>query len=392
MAETENREKSETVETEVQAKTDKGGFWSRFTFLVFLACLLSAGSLAYSTWSFMDLNQIEEGRIVVKGLNFSIVGLSAAATMDLIWSATMVAEYKGRQIRYVRTSKNHKGEVVNVLPYIGWFEVLAVAAMLGYHGHGIGNGAAVFTAILPLATKFTWLLALDDLRDPTAPTDDEMREINATKRAANVKFEKVKAMEKAHEAALEANRRENERKLEDKRVENAMKLLDKETDFELKEMELRQDHRIKNLDNTLKTELQMSQLDSRMQIEAMRDDHAWAMSLRNPTRMIAGQVIPQRGLASRPSSLEIEGGMQDQDVTPDFLDLAAQGLSPAEQKRANLARAYYMADAQHGGTVTKSAFCKANTINPPRLSEATKDYPVEWFVQHGLATWMVNQD
>lgn len=379
MAETENEKKREM---------DEGSRRSRFTFLVFLACLLSAGSLAYSTWTFLDLNQIDGGEVVIKGMTVSVIGLSAAAFMDLFWSATMVAEYRGRQIRYVRRSGERKGEVINILPYLGWLEVLLIAAMLGYHGSTLGGGAAVFTAILPIGTKFTWLMAIDDLRDPTAPTEEEKQEIADTRRAANVKLGKIQAMEKAHEAEMEERRREGERLLEAERMKAERERLTKQAEFDLKKLEMTSANELEVLNNELRASLQMAQLEARDQIEAMQDERAWQMGLRRRTHTITGHVVRQSGLPQG-STMEItDGGNQDQDTLAKLAELAAQGLTPPEQAKAQLARAYYEVDAEHGGTVTKTAFAKANHKHLPRVSEATTTYPPEWFIERGLATWL----
>lgn len=375
MAETENIEKMQ------ERQEEKEGFRERFTFLVFLACLLSAGSLAYSTWSFMDLNQITEGRVSIQGLNFSIVGLSAAATMDLIWSATMVAEYKGRKILWNRKTRDGKREAVNILPHIGWFEVLAVAAMLGYHGHGIGNGAAVFTAILPIATKFTWLLALDDLRDPTAPTEEEKQAIAETRRRAKLAYEAIRATEEEHLAELEKQRRENERNLEDTRAAIEKLKLEEQAKFELEEAKLRGENNIKALRQRLNVELQMEGLKARQEIDIFRLESQYEMQLRAPFgTTLVGEVVRS---PVRPALAVAD----DNDET--VADLAALGLSQSEMKQADMARRYYAADHILGG-VKKAEFCEKNGIRPPRLSEATTRFPREWFMENNLADWLAN--
>jgi hypothetical protein len=368
---------AETV-NEKNPETEKKDVKRRFSFLVGLACFLSLGSLAYSTWSFLDLNKVTAVPIEYLG-GLSLVGLSAAAAMDVFWSATMVAEYQGKKILW--TGWGTKGTPKNILPFIGWMEALAVAALLGYHGHELGGWTAAFTAILPLAAKFTWTLAHDDLRDPTAPTDDEMRDIYATEREANVEFKKIQATEKKHEAEMEARRRENDRLLEDERAQAERELLKKKSAFELKELELRQENQLKALDITLKTELQMSQLDSRMQVEGMREDHAWQMNLRNPTRMISGQVVNP---ASRPALTGADG------IDTSFAELMALGLSESQAKRADLARRYYTADHTLDG-VKRIDFCEANGIkHASRLSEATTEFPREWFIDNNVANWLMN--
>lgn len=382
------------MENEAKTETKKKSESRRkpFTPLVFMASLLSIGSLIWTTYSLLDFFQ--EGGIdpaTFDWKNVSIIGLSAAATADIAWSLTMFAEYRGVRIM-VRLGRGEKQEEMNILPLVGWVEVLFVATLLFMHGKSVGDGEAAFAAILPILTKFSWMVALADLKDPSDLTDKEKREIAEMERDARHMRAKLDATARRHEAELEEKRRKREALLEEKRLENELKLADKETSYKLQEMELRQDNSIKALIETLKTELQINTLNNRARVDLMRDEHDREMSLRSP-RTISGQVVPQRGLTHSPSTLGIEGGAQQaQDVESVFHDLASMGLSPAEQKRAQTAREYYTADALHNGTVTKTAFAKANHIWPSRVSEATQDYPVEWFVQNGLATWMASQN
>lgn len=379
---------TETVNETKPEKTEEGKR-RKFSLLILLASVLSLGSLIWTTYSLLDFFQ--DGGIdpaTFDWKNVSIVGLSAAATADIAWSLTMFAEYRGTRIMIHKSWGDKKSEL-NILPIVGWAEVLFVAFLLFSHGKNVGGGEAAFAAVLPILTKFSWMVALADLKDPSDLTEEEKQEIAEMERQSRLTKAKLAATAKQHEAEMEQKRREGEARLADKKLANALMLDDKKTDFELKELELVQENRIKALDISLKADLRMKELDARAQVDIKREDHDWEMSLRRP-RTITGQVIPQRGLAPSSSMLEIEGTHQD--VEPDFLDLAKLGLSPAEQRRAQMARDYYTADALHNGTVTKAAFAKANSINPPRVTEATKDFPVEWFVEHGLATWMSPQD
>jgi len=103
--------------------------------LVIPAALLSGASLAWTTWSLVDL------------LGTGPIGLTVAAGADIVWASVIVAEARGLRITV-------KG--FNVVPVIGWAALLAVAGLL-----------------LPLGSKVVWLLALADMRDPAALTDEE---------------------------------------------------------------------------------------------------------------------------------------------------------------------------------------------------------------------------
>src|SRR5690606_20731669 len=317
-ATSEKRRDAKMTEMENEAKTEtKKKSESRrkpFTPLVFMASLLSIGSLIWTTYSLLDFFQ--EGGIdpaTFDWKNVSIIGLSAAATADIAWSLTMFAEYRGVRIM-VRLGRGEKQEEMNILPLVGWVEVLFVATLLFMHGKSVGDGEAAFAAILPILTKFSWMVALADLKDPSDLTDKEKREIAEMERDARHMRAKLDATARRHEAELEEKRRKREALLEEKRLENELKLADKETSYKLQEMELRQDNSIKALIETLKTELQINTLNNRARVDLMRDEHDREMSLRSP-RTISGQVVPQRGLAHSPSTLGIEGGAQQaQDV------------------------------------------------------------------------------
>lgn len=375
MAEIEKLENSPDVEIPEKRK---------FTFLVFLACVLSVGSLAYSTYSFLDLNKIEALPIAILG-GVSLVGLSAAAAMDIFWSATMVAEYRGRKVMWSGWPRKKKKKPKNILPLIGWLEVLAIAGMLAYHGQQMGGWAAAFTAILPIVTKFTWVMALDDIRDPAELTEEEKEEIAALERQAKLRKQKLEATQKDHEAVLEELRRERERELEAARIQSELRVLEKRTEFDIQRMEKEQGNELKALDMRLKAGLQMDEIRWRRDIEAERDAFDFEVSLRRPRpATIQGQVM-------RPgSTLEIESGTGDGDEAPPA-DLTAFGLSVAEQKKAEIARMYYAVDAEQGGAVTKAQFAKAIKKHPSRVTEATQQFPIEWFVENGLATWMESQ-
>lgn len=381
--------KGEGVGGEAVYRIDRFDKRRKFSFLVLLASILSAGSLIWTTYSLLDFFQ--DGGIdpsTFEWKNVNLIGLSAAATADVAWTVTMFAEYRGVSIP-VRTRRS-KGSEVNILPVVGWAEVLFVAALLFAHGRSVGGGEAAFAAVLPILTRFSWMVALADLKDPSDLTEEQKRTIAEMRRESRLLRAEMAATAEKHQADLEKRRRENEASLEDRRLQNEMKLLDQETDFKLKEMLLRQENKIKALEISLRADLRMSELDARMRVEARREEHDFELSLRRPrsSRTIPGQVVPQRNLARPFSVPEIESGTeQDLDAEPGFPDLAEYGLSESQRKKALLARDYYIADAEHGG-VTKAAFARVNGVHPPRLTEATQEFPVEWFVERGLATWL----
>ncbi|MER6191792.1 winged helix-turn-helix domain-containing protein [Streptomyces cyaneofuscatus] len=117
------------------------------------AVLLSGASLAWTTWSLVDL------------LGTGPIGLTVAAGADIVWAAVIAAEARGLRIPLKR---------FNLVPAIGWAALLAVAGLLVWHGIRADSiPMAVAGPLLPLGAKVIWLLALTDMRDPAALTDDE---------------------------------------------------------------------------------------------------------------------------------------------------------------------------------------------------------------------------
>ncbi|MFD6531563.1 winged helix-turn-helix transcriptional regulator [Streptomyces sp. NPDC060184] len=120
--------------------------------LVIPAVVLSAASLAWTTWSLVDL------------LGTGAIGLTVAAGADIVWASVIAAEARGLRVAGRGWS----------VPAIGWAALAAVAGLLVWHGLDAHSLAmAVAGPLLPLGAKVVWMLALTDLRDPAALTDDE---------------------------------------------------------------------------------------------------------------------------------------------------------------------------------------------------------------------------
>lgn len=117
------------------------------------AIILSGASLAWTTWSLVDL------------LGTGPIGITVAAGADIVWASVIVAEARGLRIPV---------KSWNVIPVIGWLALLAVAGLLVWHGHRADSlPMAVAGPLLPLGSKVVWLLALADMRDPAALTGEE---------------------------------------------------------------------------------------------------------------------------------------------------------------------------------------------------------------------------
>lgn len=124
--------------------------------LLIPAGLLSLASLAWTTWSLVDL------------LGTGTIGFTVAAGADIIWGSVILAEARGLRIA---------GRSWTV-PALGWAALLVVAVLLAWHGAAKGVLAmAVAGPFLPLGAKVVWVLALADMRDPAALSHEELHQL-----------------------------------------------------------------------------------------------------------------------------------------------------------------------------------------------------------------------
>lgn len=377
---TENIEKVDQVDV-----ADEGP--KRFSLLVLMASVLSLGSLAWSTWSLIDLYQVDVLTIEKLG-GVSLIALSAAVTMDLVWSATTIAEYQGQKIPFAWTGKKGRVRKINMLPVIGWVEVLFVAGLVGYHGSTVGGGAATFAAVLPVFTKLTWMLALNGLKDPNELTDEEKAGIAAQKRKSRLTREQAAATaeqhaadmvkkEREHEAILADRRRENAVKREDTLAEIERKKLEKQAEFDLDKADLEGQNEIKAMRQRLNAQLQITSMRTQQEITLERLTAEQDIRMMTPigVHVISGQTVQRPQLSKGPEEDESEDG---------GAALAGLGLTVAERRRLALALKFYAADAAEGG-ITKSAFAKSLGTGAPRITEATTAFPVQWFAENDLS-------
>ncbi|GAX57297.1 hypothetical protein [Streptomyces olivochromogenes] len=134
--------------TTVQAPTKR-----RSSPLLYPAVFLSLASLAWTTWSLVDL------------IGTGPIALTAASGADIVWGSVIIAEARG--LRIARRAWP--------VPTVGWITLLLVASFLSLHGIEKNSLAlAVVGPFLPLGAKVVWVFALADLRDPAALTHDEL--------------------------------------------------------------------------------------------------------------------------------------------------------------------------------------------------------------------------
>ncbi|NJA56658.1 hypothetical protein, partial [Streptomyces sp. NEAU-H3] len=103
--------------------------------LLYPAAVLSAASLAWTTWSLVGL------------LGAGLVGVTVATGADIIWGSVIIAEARSLHI-YTRNKKH------DLVPLFGWAALLVVAGYLAWHGLNERNIAmAAAGPFLPLGAK-----------------------------------------------------------------------------------------------------------------------------------------------------------------------------------------------------------------------------------------------
>ncbi|MFE1125888.1 hypothetical protein ACFW6R_04480 [Streptomyces albidoflavus] len=150
--------------------------------LLIPAAALSLGSLAWTSWSLVDL------------LGAGAIGLTVAVGADVIWGSVIVAEARGVRVAGRRW----------VVPVIGIIAMVAVAVFLAWHGASRDSvPMAVVGPFLPLGAKVIWMLALADMRDPAALTDDEQLALAEMERG--LVFEQAQHEMKMRRLAMEGD-------------------------------------------------------------------------------------------------------------------------------------------------------------------------------------------
>ncbi|PJT47337.1 hypothetical protein CWI85_28550, partial [Streptomyces albidoflavus] len=137
---------------------------------------------AWTSWSLVDL------------LGAGAIGLTVAIGADVIWGSVIVAEARGVRVAGRRW----------VVPVIGVVAMVAVAVFLAWHGASRDSvPMAVVGPFLPLGAKVIWMLALADMRDPAALTDDE--QLALAKMERGLVFEQAQHEMKMRRLAMEGD-------------------------------------------------------------------------------------------------------------------------------------------------------------------------------------------
>ncbi|MFF6903433.1 hypothetical protein [Streptomyces hydrogenans] len=216
----------------------------KLTVLTKIAAVLSLGSLIWTTWSLFDL------------LGAGWAGITVAGCADAVWGSVIYAEYRSVRIAGRRWP----------VAFFGWTALIAVACYLVWHGIDENNLAMAFAGpLLPIGAKAVWVLALADMRDPSALTDDENATIAQMERGLRLDEEKHR---------IEMRRREM----------NADLLLEEvETDF---------------------------------RIEIRRQDKARELTRRRVPFALEANTIDGTDLIVRPTNANTPNGANDENDTP----------------------------------------------------------------------------
>lgn len=128
--------------------------------ILYGAVILAVLSLAWSGFAIADL--MHSGKF----------GLSVALAGDIGWITVLWAEYKGITIAG-RTW---------AAPVAGWLIAAAVGVLLVIHGAEHSLAQAIAGPLVVFVGKVAWMFALAAMRDPAAPTPEQMAELHAVMR------------------------------------------------------------------------------------------------------------------------------------------------------------------------------------------------------------------
>lgn len=302
--------------------------------ILIFASVLSIASLGWTTYSLLDL------------LSAGLIGVTVAATADIIWSAVIWCEYKGI------------GPKVWVKA-IGWIAVAIVGAFISWHGIAKDSAAmAVAGPFLTVGTKAVWELALIALKDPvkevTAKSEKDIALLNAEtdtilKRAeAEIRQEDARS-EAGHKRALAEKQRQHELEMADltNKAEKDKAATAHRADLLAGSLENSQMERVIGL------------------IERLHSNQA---------ETIQGEVVappkpsalPQAAKSGTGRMVTVSIGAHD---TP---------LTPAQENRRRLAALYYLFQDDHasqGLALSYSAFAAMIDENKMQVTRSVREFP-----------------
>lgn len=155
------------------------------------------------------LSLIWSGYAITDLMHSGPFGVSVALAGDIGWLTVLWAEYRGIALFGWR----------HAAPTAGWLIAIAVGVLLVIHGAEHSMAQAIAGPLVVFVGKVVWAFALAALKDPTAPTPEQLAELHAELR------------DTAHETALLQARAKG--RIDRIKAEASVTLVRDETDFEI---------------------------------------------------------------------------------------------------------------------------------------------------------------
>ncbi|MFJ3037738.1 hypothetical protein [Streptomyces tendae] len=166
--------------------------------------------ILYGAIALAVLSLIWSGYAITDLMHSGHFGLSVAIAGDIGWITVLWAEYRGVAI----FGKTWAAIVA------GWLIAGGVAYLLVVHGNEAGGRAqAIAGPFVVLVGKIVWAFALEAMKDPTAPTAEQLAELHAVMRDSTHEAGMLDARAQAQIARI--------------RAEASVTLARDETDFEI---------------------------------------------------------------------------------------------------------------------------------------------------------------
>lgn len=302
----------------------------RLTPLVAAASILSTASLAWTTWSLTDL------------LGVGAIGVTVAATADLIWASVIWCEYKSIGKTWAIKS-------------IGWLAVVVVGLFIAWHGVTQDNQAMTIAGpFLTVGTKAVWEFALLSIKDPTDLSREQRAHLD--KQLQSIQYE-MQMAEVATEREVTRRKSESAKKIAD---------INANSDIRIAEMRARQ----KELAAQRKLDEEMSDAGYRL---VRVDQTIPGEIVQQPEAPALAPFVPQEPVGRTHAA--------NQEMTQDKKDMIHVPIDELTESQANLRKTailWYEAedDANAAGrTLTKAQFAKDNGLKPVQVSRATMQWP-----------------
>lgn len=356
----------------------------RWNILVVASVLLSVASIAWSTYSILDL------------LSLGPIAITVAATVDLIWMSIQYAQHRG--LKLMGSRKNTE--------VAGWISLAALVGLLIWHGISLNGhtvagtyidqntaiAIAVASPFLPLGAKLVMMLAAARFHDPSALTPEDWDEL-AEKEKSLLKKEKNSKLdererdaahqdwlrqqeqerEKARAAAqalLEQQRQEHEREMEKRRQKAEQEAAEAEAKLEA----MRADTQRQIEEARLNAELAISEIETQNEIDMRRASSDAEIlvkraDLENDLRRRVPITI--QGQVERPMI-----SARTPDVFESTVNLNVSSLTPAQERLKRISAAYFVAQrAAPGQRLSQADFSRQYGIPELQVSRALKNFP-----------------